>query len=302
MIDLDAYFRRIGFTGPRQPTLASLGAICAAHSAAIAFENIDPLLGRPPLLAPAALQAKLVGQRRGGYCYEQNALLRLVLLELGMQVTSLGARVVWMAAPDAPLRSRSHMLLRVALPGAPEAPYLVDVGFGGHLLGAPLRFVPGLVQHTPGGTERLVQEGDEFTLEAELPTGWAPAYRFTLEPHRPVDYEPLNWFTATHPASIFVHNLRLERLTPTLRAGLLNDRLTLRPRGGAAETRRIETVHDFAQVLDEVFDLVPPVPAAALFERIPKNHDGAFIPAPAPSQLISVAPEEPPLAHIHPPL
>ena len=39
MIDLDAYLRRIGHTGPREPTLAVLTAICAAHPARIAFER-----------------------------------------------------------------------------------------------------------------------------------------------------------------------------------------------------------------------------------------------------------------------
>ncbi len=279
MLDLDAYLRRIAYAAERAPTLAVLNAICAAHPAALAFENIDPLLGRAPNLAPAALQAKLVAQRRGGYCYEQNALLRLALRALGMQVSALAARVVWMAPADAPRRARSHMLLKVALPAAPEESFLVDAGFGGHLLGAPLRFVPGLVQRTPGGTERITQDGDTFTLEAELPEGWTPAYRFTLEAHAPVDYEPLNWFTATHPASIFRHNLRLERLTPTLRASLLNDRLTLRPAGGDVQVRRLASARELAQVLDEVFDLEPPVSAEALFERVPKGLDGVYLPA-----------------------
>ena len=278
MRDLDAYFRRIAYTGPRASSHDALTAIVAGHTAAIAFENMDTLLGRAPSLAPAALQAKLVDQKRGGYCYEQNALLRLVLLGLGMHVTSLAAWVVWMAAPDAPVRARSHMLLKVALPASPDEAFLVDVGFGGHLLGAPLRFVPGLVQRTPGGTERIVQDGDVFTLEADLPAGWAPVYRFTPETYRPVDYEPLNWFTATHPGSVFRHNLRLERLTPQLRAGLLNDKLTLRPVDGPAEVRHIESADALAQVLGDIFDLTPPVSAAALFERIPKRFDGVWLP------------------------
>lgn len=282
MIDLDAYFGRLGHAGPRNATLATLSAICANHTAAIPFENFDALLGTAPLLTPAALQAKLVRQRRGGYCYEQNALLRLVLLELGFQVTSLAARVVWMRAPDAPRRARSHMLLSVTVPHAADPPYLVDVGFGGHLLGAPLRFVTGLVQRTPGGIERIavqtVDGADEFALEAELPTGWMPVYRFTLEAHRPVDYEPLNWYTATHPGSIFRHNLRLERLTPQCRVGLLNDKLTLRPVGGPVEVRRIADARELGRVVDEVFDLAAPVSAGALFERIPKRLDTAWLP------------------------
>ena len=281
MIDLDAYLRRIAYRGPTSPTLEALRAICAAHPAAIAFENIDPLLGRAPLLAPEALQAKLVDHRRGGYCYEQNALLRLALLELGMSVTSLAARVVWMGPPGAAPRARSHMLLAVELPadGDERGPWLVDAGFGGHLIRTPLCLVPGLVQPTPTGIERIVQNRDVMTFETELPTGWAPLYRFTLEPLLPVDYEPLNWFTATHPSSIFRHNLRMERLTAERRAGLLNDRLTLRPVDGPAELRHIESAEALAAVLEEVFDIEAPVSAEELFARIPKGLEGAYLPA-----------------------
>jgi N-hydroxyarylamine O-acetyltransferase len=205
MIDLDAYLNRIACTGPRTPTLGVLQAICAAHPAAIAFENIDPLLGRPPSLAPEALHAKLIAQRRGGYCYEQNAVLRLALQQLGFQVTGLAARVVWMTPPEVAPRARSHMLLKVELPDAPQDSFIVDAGFGGRLIGAPLRLQAGLVQATPSGNERITQDAEGYAVEADLGAsgiGWAPRYRFTLEPHRPVDYEPLNWFTATYPRSL----------------------------------------------------------------------------------------------------
>ena len=277
--DLDAYLRRIAFTGPREPTLAVLTALCAQHPAAIAFENIDPLLGRAPSLSVDALQAKLVGQRRGGYCFEQNALLRLALLALGFQVRSLAARVAWMALPDAAPRPRTHMLLMVETADAAAGLFIVDAGFGGHLLGVPLRLTPLVPRPTLGGRQRLVCEAELFTLETELPQGWSPLYRFTLEPQWPADFEPLNWFTATRPNSIFRHNLLIERLTQSLRANLLNDRLTLRAAGQAPQERRITTVHEFRRVLDEVFDLQPDVSAAEIFAAVPKGLNGIFVPA-----------------------
>lgn len=277
--DLDAYLRRVAFTGPCEPTLAVLTALCALHPAAIAFENIDPLLGRVPSLSVDALQAKLVAQRRGGYCFEQNTLLRQALLALGFQVRSLAARVAWMAPPDTPLRPRTHMLLMVEAADAAAGPFIVDAGFGGHLLGVPLRLVPLVPRPTLGGRERLTCEAEVFTLETELRQGWSPLYRFTLEPQLPVDYEPLNWFTATRPNSMFRHNLLIERLTPMLRANLLNDRLTLRAAGQATTERRITSAHEFAQVLAAVFDLDAGVPAAELFDRVPKGLDGLHLPA-----------------------
>ena len=106
--DLDAYLHRLRYEGPREPTFETLRSLCELQPACIPFENIDPFLGRPPDLSIDAVQAKLVARRRGGYCYELNLLLRAALLSLGMQVTGLAARVVWMRPLDAPLRARSH--------------------------------------------------------------------------------------------------------------------------------------------------------------------------------------------------
>jgi N-hydroxyarylamine O-acetyltransferase len=272
--DLDAYLARIAHHGPREPTLAVLTALCAAHPAAMPFENIDPLLGRAPALRLQDVQAKLVGQQRGGYCFEHNALLREALLGLGFRVTSLAARVAWMTLPSLPLRPRTHMLLLVDVPGDASARYVVDAGFGGHLMNVPLRLEPGRVQTSPVSELRLTHAGDLFTLETQLPAGWSPLYRFTLDAQLPPDDEPLNWFTATHPLSIFRHNLLMERLTPTMRANLLNDRLTLRSVGSAPRVQRLSDVTEFEQALTEVFGLRLPVPATELFERVPKALDG----------------------------
>src|SRR5882757_228925 len=112
--DLDAYLARIGLTGRPDPTLESLRAVVAAHCMAIPFENIDVLLGRPPKLDLASLQAKLVQERRGGYCFEQNLLLRAGLRGLGFTASGMIARVVRGAPADAP-RVACHMVVRVEL-------------------------------------------------------------------------------------------------------------------------------------------------------------------------------------------
>jgi len=63
-VDLSAYFERIGYTGPCEPTLAALSAIHAAHPAAIAFENLDPLMGRAVRLDRAAIASNRTGCSR----------------------------------------------------------------------------------------------------------------------------------------------------------------------------------------------------------------------------------------------
>jgi len=92
----------------------------------------------------ASLQQKLINERRGGYCFEQNSLLRAVLLALGFQVTLLAARVLW-NLPSGTIAPRSHMVLGVNIDGEP---YIADVGFGGLTLTTPLALTPDIEQPT----------------------------------------------------------------------------------------------------------------------------------------------------------
>ncbi|HEY6785968.1 MAG TPA: arylamine N-acetyltransferase, partial [Trebonia sp.] len=74
-LDLDAYLDRLGLAGEPLPvTGETLGRLCQAHLAAIPFENLDILLGRGIRVDLESIQAKLVGARRGGYCFEQGQL------------------------------------------------------------------------------------------------------------------------------------------------------------------------------------------------------------------------------------
>lgn len=155
-VDIGAYFKRIGYTGSRAPTLETLAGIHLRHPQAIAFENLDPLLKRPISLQPEALESKMLRAGRGGWCFEQNLLLRDVLQDLGFRVTGLAARVTW-NAPDGAVRARSHMLLKIE--GIGSGTYIADVGFGGLTLTAPLLLVPDVEQPTPHETFRLVGSG-----------------------------------------------------------------------------------------------------------------------------------------------
>ncbi len=278
MSNLDAYFKRIAYDGPRTPSIHLLMAICAGHAANIPFENIDTLMGRTPDLSPEALRGKLLASRRGGYCFEHNTLLADVLRALGMEVTPLSARVVWMASADTPSPARLHMLLKVALPAAKDTPLIVDAGFGGQLIDAPLLLAPDVVQRTGMGMMRIIRDDDVHTVETKLPHGWAPMYRFTLEPHQAVDYEPLNWFVATHPLSIFRHNLLVQRVGAEGRISVLNDRYIRISPEGAQEERRIEDAADLERVLEQGFGITLPVSATELFARIPRHLDRFWLP------------------------
>lgn len=251
MVDLDAYFARIGYAGSREPTLQTLRELHALHPAAIPFEAVDCLLDRGIDISPQAVDAKLIHARRGGYCFEHNGLFRRVLAALGYEVEGLAARVGWNMPPGAPDQPRTHMVLKVLAEGEP---WLVDVGFGGCVLTAPLRYEAGVEQATDHDRYRLTPVVEDLRLEVLREAGWVPAYDIGPSPCVPRDYEMANWFTSTHPTSHFRHNLLAARTTPEARYGLLFNRFTIRPRGG-------ETAHEILdadgieRVLREVFGL-----------------------------------------------
>lgn len=198
MFDLDAYLSRIGLSG--RPSVAE---VHRAHVAAIPFENLDPQRGVPVSLAVENLERKLVAERRGGYCFEHNLLLKAALEALGAEVDTFLARVRF-GAPPGTIRPRGHLVLRVRENGAL---WHADVGFG---LGTPLEplpFGPGEAHEQSGWHFRVVQDGPELVLQTVASGEWRDVYGFLPQPAPPVDLETSNWWVSTHPHSPFVTGL-----------------------------------------------------------------------------------------------
>ena len=198
MFDLDAYLARIGICD--RPGLAS---VHRAHVTSIPFENLDPRRGIPVSLELADLERKLVYQRRGGYCFEQNLLLKAALEALGHDVELLLARVRLGRPPDSP-RPRTHLVLRVRADGAM---WHADVGFGRGTLLEPIPFGPGGPHEQSGWRFRVVEDGPELVLQTAQDGEWIELYGFVPEPVPFIDVETSNWFTCTHPRSPFVTGL-----------------------------------------------------------------------------------------------
>jgi N-hydroxyarylamine O-acetyltransferase len=203
--DLDAYLERIGLSG--RPSVAE---VHLAHVCSIPFENLDPQSGVPVSLEDGALQEKLVNQRRGGYCFEQNLLLASGLAALGAEVELMLARVRTGASAGA-IRPRSHLLLRVHAEGAV---WHADAGFGAGTLLEPIPFGPGGIHEQAGWPFRIVEDGEELVLQTADGTGWSDEYAFVAQPVPRVDLETSNWFTATHPRSPFVTGLNVASQRP----------------------------------------------------------------------------------------
>jgi N-hydroxyarylamine O-acetyltransferase len=251
--DLDAYFARIGYTGPRNPTLEVLNAVAEAHIQSIPFENLDVLLRRSISLEPAAIFQKLVLDHRGGYCFEQNGLLLEILGAMGFQVVPLSARVRLQRPRDF-TPPRTHVFLRVSINGEN---WLVDVGVGGLSPTSAIRLEEsGRLQTTPHEPRRIVREDGRLFHQVLLGEQWCDVYEFTLEEMPLIDRELGNWYTSTHPESHFRDRLIVARAAPQGgRITLQNDEFSTRGRDGRADTRNLNSPEELLEVLATHFGL-----------------------------------------------
>jgi N-hydroxyarylamine O-acetyltransferase len=249
---LDRYFTRIGYRGPREPSLEVLHALTAAHSKSIPFENLDVMLGRGISLEPDAVFAKLVEQQRGGYCFEQNGLFRRVLESIGFDVTPLAARVHMGQSRDI-TPARTHLFSRVMLGGSA---WLTDVGIGSMSLTAAIRFELDLEQPTPHETRRIVYDGDRFFHQALLGADWQDIYQFSGESMPMIDQETGNWYTSTHPSSHFRRDIMVARAADGgSRLSLIKNELKQRAPDGRADVSLADTPEQLLELLATHFGL-----------------------------------------------
>jgi N-hydroxyarylamine O-acetyltransferase len=238
---LAAYLKRLGLAERPAADAAGLGVLQRAHRLAIPFENLDIPLGRGIRIDLDSLVAKLVDDRRGGYCYEQNLLFSSVLESCGFMLTRHLGRVR-LGDPVNP-RPGTHMVLVVD--GC-----AVDVGFGS---ATPLAPVPLDGAVTVGAwtwsTDRVTSpEGEDV---------WAMRcndvllYTFSEERRHPVDYVTPNHYSSTHPESVFLRGPTVQRSYEDVQRTLFNgDRIDRFPDG------RVETTaivgDDYASVLRDL--------------------------------------------------
>ncbi len=231
--------------------MAVLEELCRLQVRSIAFENLDPFLGRPLGLDSEALQAKLIHGGRGGYCFELNPLLQHALTGFGFDARGLAARVFLNAAPGV-LPPRTHVLLRVILDGED---WLADVGFGRFTPTGPLRLEPGLEQETPNGLYRVDRAEAEYELRTLVADEWRLLYRFNLIEQFLIDRVVHNHFVATHPSSFFRRSIVAALATEGGRHVLLDDRLAFQANDGAREERVLPNAESLQEELSKTFQI-----------------------------------------------
>ncbi|MDQ0387854.1 arylamine N-acetyltransferase [Streptomyces mutabilis] len=267
---VDAYLRRLGAEYPAWPTLDALRELHLRHLRTVPFENLSVHLGEEIVLQEERLLDKVVGARRGGFCYELNGLFAALLTALGYEVTLLAARVYGEGGALGIPYDHLALLVRTVDGGD----WLADVGFGAHSHG-PLEFGERGEQEDPGGTFRIVEAGpDEAGVRGGHDTARAAdldvlrdgqaVYRVELRPRVLGDFVSGAWWHSTSPRSHFLRSPVCSRLTEDGgRITLSGRRLTTTTPDGGREERELATDEEVLAAYRDRFGVhLDEVPAA----------------------------------------
>ncbi len=259
---LAAYLARVALVASVSCDAAGLEAVQRAHRLAIGFENFDIMLGRGIAIDSDAIFAKLVCQRRGGYCFEHNRLFGEALAALGFANRPLLARV-WLGLPEGQVPPLTHTLRLVDIEGAQ---WLADAGFGASYAPVlPLRH--GVEARTPDGARhRLLHAGDAggaWRIERLGPAaatdgrvgsaqGWIAQCSFDLGEVADIDLELSNHWTSTRPATRFTSGCLASMVLEDGFASLNGRRLSVYT-GGQGSVREIASAQEWRQVVGDLF-------------------------------------------------
>ncbi|MFF7387345.1 arylamine N-acetyltransferase [Streptomyces scabiei] len=239
--ELDAYLRRLGAEQQAWPTVDVLRELHLRHLRAVPFENLSIHLGEEIVLEERRLLDKVVGRRRGGFCYELNGSFGALLSKLGFDVTLLAARVYGdegqVGIPY------DHLVLRVRTVDGGD--WLADVGFGANSH-YPLEFGNRTEQEDPGGMFRVAEvdreSGGREYGDLDVFRNGEPQYRLETRPRMLGDFVAGAWWHSTSPASHFTRSLVCSLLTEDGGRITLSGRtLTVTSAEGAREVTELGT-------------------------------------------------------------
>ena len=196
----DRILERIGYAGPLAPRLSTLSALQRQFLFRVPFENLDIHLGRPIRLERERVLTKVVSDRRGGWCFELNEVFRILLTELGFDVTRAASTVLLDGGDAGEPHPFDHLTLIVTLEGRR---LLTDVGFGDCAL-APLDVDEVGSQTDEQGEYRISPRDRLYLLERLGANGaWNACHRFDPAPRQWGNFAERCQFLQTSPHSKF---------------------------------------------------------------------------------------------------
>jgi N-hydroxyarylamine O-acetyltransferase len=237
-LDVHPLLARLGVDAPLRPDLPTLRRLHRAWRTHVPYENVDIQLGRPVRLEPEALLDKFGRRRRGGFCYEMNGALALLLRSVGFAVDVVEAGVLRAARGDEAWGN--HIALLVTID---SEPWLADTGIGDAFL-EPLPLRAG--SHRQGELVYRLERLDTVTWRVHHhPRGTVASYDLRTQPHTLADFAARCQELATSPDSPFVRVLVAQHHRDGQEFAL-RSRVVSSP----GMERVLATVDEFADALD----------------------------------------------------
>ena len=249
-IDANAYLARLQLS-QETPSLTYLRKLHRAHLLHIPFENLDIHYNRKIILDYEKIFQKIIGQKRGGYCYELNGLFFHLLHQLGYEVKLISAKVR-NEERDEYGKEFDHMAIIASIDGEE---YLVDVGFGKGVI-FPKKVEHGLVQMDYTDYWRFIKDVDDnFILQSsDNATVFSSKYLFTLDAKELIQFFEMNEFQQHNPGSTFREKKMITQLTETGRI-TLTDRLFKELKLGSIKETEISNEDEFLSLLEQHFSI-----------------------------------------------
>jgi len=213
-LDVAAYLDRLGVDHPGRPSVPALHALHRAHVERVPYETLEIHLGVATTVDPVEAAERIVGGRRGGYCFHLNGAFAGLLTALGYQVRWHRGGVQRRAGAMPPGANTNHLALTVHDLPAPECPdgtWFVDVGLG-DALHEPLPLRPGHYRQGPFRYElrHSTAEPGGWRFDHD-PAGGFAGMDFTLAAAGPADFAARHVELSTSPDSGFVRVFTAQR-------------------------------------------------------------------------------------------
>lgn len=248
--DVAGYLKRISLDAMPGATLAGLNQLVYAHQRTIPFENLDVCeFHRPISLEIPVLYQKIIENKRGGYCFELNALFHGLLTACGFKSQACAVRIQ---------RGKDYIAMplhRANLVDIGGTFYFCDVGYGGPQPGGALALIDGFEKTICGHSYRSESLDDSrWMLHMYNDGRWAPFMELTTLKMEPIDFIPTSFYCSNSPDSIFTSLRFINIRLPEGSVSILGDDYT-RSEKGVKTQKKITSDEEFYRILADEFGI-----------------------------------------------
>lgn len=243
----NAYLSRIGIEAvDLEADEEALRILQRKHLLSVPFENLDIHWKRPIVVNIDKFFAKIVENKRGGFCYELNGLFNELLVSLGFTTRLISARV-FNGVTHGPEFDHAAVIVTIG-----DDEYLADVGFGDFTV-EPLWYGLGAEQQDEAGIFVIRRFDDEYLEVAKQDGGqWRNLYIFKDAAREISEFAEMCDFQQYSPKSHFTKGRMCSILTDDGRKTLTDSKFIITSGGEKKETE-VESEEAFERILEREF-------------------------------------------------